>query len=44
MNRERSGPPATWPRSFAFLLVDHYLAEPLPMQTPKAVLEFEKVG
>jgi protoheme IX farnesyltransferase len=29
---------------FAFLLVDHYLAEPLPMKAAPAVFTFEKVG
>jgi len=29
---------------FAFLLVDHYLAEPLPMQHAPAAFGFEKVG
>lgn len=28
MNRERSGPPATWPRSFAFLLVEDFSMMP----------------
>ena len=29
---------------FAFLLVDHYLSPPVPMHTPTAVMEFERIG
>ncbi len=29
---------------FAFLLVDHYLSPPVPMQSPAAVMTFERIG